>query len=128
MSINHIKTAIQKKGWYFCLSEAYKRLFPIRWVKNLKIIGLIHEWRSFSYLKRKYEPSLLNFHPDNVETQDDSNKRIWVLWLQGEENSGINPNSTIFLQQSNSNVIRIGCKLHLFFLEFIRDVGWHCDI
>ena len=89
MSINHIKTAIQKKGWYFCLSEAYKRLFPIRWVRNLKIIGLIHEWRSFSYLKRKYEPSLLNFHPDNVETQDDSNKRIWVLWLQGEENAPV---------------------------------------
>lgn len=87
MDINHIRNSLQKKGWYFCLFEAYKRVFPLKWVRDQEIIAQIHDKRAYSYLKKKYMPMLNEFEPEKAGTPCNRNKTIWVCWLQGEKNA-----------------------------------------
>ncbi len=87
MTIKHIKQSLSKKGLYFCIIEAWKRLCPLRWVTNLAITNQIFEERAYKFLRRKYLPFLKQFRLQTALMTDDCPKRIWVCWLQGEDNA-----------------------------------------
>ena len=88
MTIEQIKQSLDKKGIYFCLMEAWKSVWPIRWVREKYITDQIYEERAYRYLKKKYLPLLFHFSPtQNEVSSNDNTKRIWVCWLQGEENA-----------------------------------------
>ena len=85
MDLAHLKSSLQKKGWYFCFQEAWKRIWPIRWVRDIEVMDQLYERRAFRYLKRKYLPRLKQFVAEEPVLAQPS--RIWVCWLQGEENA-----------------------------------------
>lgn len=88
MTIEQIKQSIDKKGVYFCLKEAWKRIWPIWWVRRLYITNQIFEERSYHYLKKKYLPMLNQIQLTQEESNsEEPGKKIWVCWLQGEENA-----------------------------------------
>ena len=89
MDFSSYKESLKKKGWYFCMKEAWKRIWPLWWVRDPVIIDLIDERRAFHYLKRKYLPMLQQFKEDETEATSikDYSHTIWVCWLQGEENA-----------------------------------------
>lgn len=81
-----MKASLKNKGLYFCLMEASKYLFPIRWVKEKSMMDRIYQRRAYDYLKRKYIPSLRSFTPaaeDNIGIPG----IVWLCWMQGEENA-----------------------------------------
>ncbi len=76
--------SLRKKGWFFCVREVCKYLFPIRWIGDKALMDAVCEKKAYNYLKRKYIPYLKDFSPlESSDTQPA--KIIWVLWLQGEE-------------------------------------------
>lgn len=91
MRISEMRESLRKKGWYFCFQEAWKRIWPIWWSRDIDIVDQIYERRAYRYLKRKYQPLLERFVEkegcgDAPQAQGYDNT-IWVCWLQGEENA-----------------------------------------
>lgn len=87
MNISWYKDSLRKKGWRFCLQEACKRLFRLRWVSNLTAMDQIYRNRAVRFLKRKYEPLLDSFDVKTSECHTQATKIIWICWLQGEKQS-----------------------------------------
>ena len=85
MNIAKLKSSLQKKGWYFCFQEAWKRIWPIRWVRDIEVMDQLYERRAYRFLKRRYQSRLAQFVPEKPVLQQPA--RIWVCWLQGEDNA-----------------------------------------
>jgi len=84
MNLNKFRESLRKKGWYFCMQEAAKTLFPIRWIHRKEVMDLHYEWNAYRKLERKYMPIIDSHKPQNASEEPQS-KIIWVCWLQGEE-------------------------------------------
>ena len=80
----NIKKSYKSKGLYFCLKEATKYLFPIRWISDKKTMDSIYQKKAYRYLKRKYIPYLNDFRPELPESTEPP-RIIWTAWLQGED-------------------------------------------
>ena len=85
-TISGLKASLKNKGLYFCVLEASKYLFPIRWVKEKSLMDRIYQRRAYNYLKRKYIPLLQSFVPSTAE-ETAIPRIVWICWLQGEENA-----------------------------------------
>lgn len=85
-TISGLKASLKNKGLYFCVLEASKYLFPIRWVKEKSLMDRIYQRRAYNYLKRKYVPLLQSFVPSTAE-ETAIPRIVWICWLQGEENA-----------------------------------------
>lgn len=86
MNLSKYRQSLKKKGLYFCIREAWKRVWPIYWVRDVELREQVLENRAYQYLRRRYLPKLDNFTLQPVEAQQPS-KIIWVCWLQGEEHA-----------------------------------------
>lgn len=85
MDYSNMREALRKKGWYFCAQEAWKQIWPIRWVRDNDVMNFLYTSRAYRFLKRKYIPHLKHFVLAEPTLQQPV--RIWVCWLQGEENA-----------------------------------------
>lgn len=86
MTIEHCLYSLRNKGLYFCIKEASKYLFPVRWISDKGLMDRIYQKKTYQYLKRKYIPKLDSF----VYSEPDDSaglSPIWIAWLQGEENA-----------------------------------------
>lgn len=86
MSLSSYRESLLKKGLWFCVQEASKRILPLRWVNSRAAMELLFEERAFRYLKRRYQPLLKDYRPTD-EPANEPSRVIWVCWLQGEENA-----------------------------------------
>lgn len=77
-----IKTYIdilRKKGLRYSLAEGWRAVCPIWWTTDKAIKDLIHQERSYRYLKAKYG----HVFTDYEEPKGQVPKIIWICWLQG---------------------------------------------
>lgn len=84
------KQILRKKGLYVCLQETLYRVWRLRYIRDISLVKANDEYRVYAYLKRHYA-SVLKSSDAAVDTQQTGEEstlytnKIWVLWLQGEE-------------------------------------------
>lgn len=77
------KQIIQKKGWYFCFNEIRKRIFRLRWLRNMNVVEADEEDKMYRYLKKYHK----NKEREAVNKENPYPDKIWICWLQGMENA-----------------------------------------
>jgi mannosyltransferase OCH1-like enzyme len=79
-SVSFYKQTLKKKGWYFCFNEVRKRIFRLRWLRNMNVVEAAEEDKMYRYLKKYYQP-----HKPEIECRNLYPNKIWICWLQGME-------------------------------------------
>ncbi len=74
---------LRKKGFYTCLSELKKAVWPLWFTRNREAIELIQAERASRYLWRKYGSLITK--PLDTPQSNEPTRIIWICWLQGLE-------------------------------------------
>lgn len=72
---------LRKKGLRYSLAEGWRAVWPLWWTMDKATKDLIHQGRSYHYLKAKYG----HVFADYEEPVGQVPKVIWICWLQGIE-------------------------------------------
>lgn len=86
-ALKKLKEVYEKKGFYFLKTEVWKRVMPIRFVRDMNVMTLHYQENAYRYLKKNYLPLLRNFKSAPYDQSEDVPSKIWVYWLQGIENA-----------------------------------------
>ena len=82
-SLNTYMDLLRKKGFYTCLQEVKKSVWPIWWTHSRVAIEQIQAERVSRYFWRKYKSLIMA--PLEESFPQKTNKTIWTCWLQGKE-------------------------------------------
>ena len=82
-SLRTYYSILLKKGFYTCLRELKKAVWPVWWTHSKVAIEQIQAERASKYLWRKYGKMIAA--PLTEHGVEKTNKTIWLCWLQGME-------------------------------------------
>lgn len=82
-SLSTYYSILRKKGFYTCMRELKKAVWPVWWTHSKAAIEQIEAERASKYLWRKYEKMIAA--PLTEHGVEKPNKTIWLCWLQGME-------------------------------------------
>lgn len=82
-SLSTYYSILRKKGFYTCMRELKKAVWPVWWTHSKVAIEQIQAERASKYLWRKYGKMIAA--PLTEHGVEKPNKTIWLCWLQGME-------------------------------------------
>jgi len=82
-SLKTYYSILRKKGFYTCLRELKKAVWPLWFTRNREAIELIQAERASRYLWRKYGSLITK--PLDAPQINEPTHIIWLCWLQGLE-------------------------------------------
>lgn len=82
-SLSTYYSILRKKGFYTCMRELKKAVWPVWWTHSKAAIEQIQAERASKYLWRKYGKMIAA--PLTEHGVEKTNKTIWLCWLQGME-------------------------------------------
>lgn len=82
-SLSTYYSILRKKGFYTCMRELKKAVWPVWWTHSKVAIEQIQAERASKYLWRKYGKMIAA--PLTEHGVEKTNKTIWLCWLQGME-------------------------------------------
>ena len=83
-SLKTYREILRKKGFYTCLREAKKAVWPVWWTHSKAAIDQIQAERASSYLLRHYG-ALITKPLEETATNPEPTRIVWLCWLQGME-------------------------------------------
>lgn len=78
---------LKKKGFRYSFHEAWKKIQRFHFLRDENILSLQWEYKTYTHLKKKYTDVLNRPFQEKTETPNPYPDKIWVAWLQGEENA-----------------------------------------
>lgn len=77
---------LRNKGLRYCINELWKKIQRLHFIKDEKILSLQYEHKAYHQLS-KYSYVLDNAFKKESSIPNQYPNKIWVSWLQGEENA-----------------------------------------
>lgn len=78
---------LRKKGFRYSFHEAWKKAQRFHFLRDENILSLQWEYKTYHHLKKKYTYVLNSPFQEKTDTPNPYPDKIWVSWLQGEENA-----------------------------------------
>lgn len=78
---------LRKKGFRYSFHEAWKKIQRFHFLRDKDILSLQWEYKTYNHLKKKYTYVLNSPFQEKTEISNPYPDKIWVCWLQGEENA-----------------------------------------
>ena len=83
-SLSTYYSILRKKGFYTCMRELKKAVWPVWWTHSKAAIDQIQAERASSYLLRHYR-ALITKPLEETATNPEPTRIVWLCWLQGME-------------------------------------------